>query len=180
MLTTRFPTTPSRTLTASWRWSCVSLLLARACYLLPLLRRGTHPAHARRTTRAPAASAPHAHTPARTRQPWTCLWPPRAALACTRAPVPPARGACKRAGQQPRTQVRPPGRKTTNQRRTTTKRCCASEDTSPKTPIDEARQHWASAPATGCPPCALFLPCERGSHRHHTAVVTRPRLRLAI
>ena len=34
-----------------------------------------------------------------------------------------------------------------------------------------------STPATGWPPCSLFLPRERGSQRY-TAVITRPRLSL--
>ena len=81
--------------------------------------RGTQPAHAARRARAPAASTPHApghHSPRRTgarlAQPWTCLWPPRAALHTgARAPLQglahgPANHGHKYA----------PGRKRTNQR----------------------------------------------------------------
>ena len=59
------------------------------------LLRGTHPTHAARRARAPAASTPNApghHSPRRTgarlAQPWTCLWPVAAssvlARTCTR------------------------------------------------------------------------------------------------
>ena len=131
--------------------------MAAACALLC----GTHPAHAARRARAPAASTPHAHKPARTR---TSPGPARGRLEqpCTRAPVPPARGACTRAGQ-PRTQgaraprsgglhtgrpttdtSTPPGRKTTNQRhkyaprggKDAEKMLRARKDTTPETPID--------------------------------------------
>ena len=188
--------------------------------------RHTHPAYAARRARAPAAaSTPHAlgHTPRRTcarlAQLWACLWSPRAALH-TGARTPRS-GACTRAGQ-PWTQVRPPGRKTINQRHKYAPRggeiLRARMGTTPKTPVDGARRHWASAlfPVSNelfylvdrttrrkqRDPCyerfvylpadrpivhnspldngvaALFLTCPRGPHRH-TAVVTRPRLRLA-
>ena len=40
-------------------------------------------------------------------------------------------------------------------------------DTTPETPIDGARWHWASAPAMGCPPCS--------SHASVAHTATRPR-----
>ena len=61
------------------------------------------------------------------------------------------------------------------QRTTATKKILrAQKDTTPKTPINGACRHWGR-PGNGA--AALFLRCERGSHRH-TAVITRPRLRL--
>ena len=53
----------------------------------------------------------------------------------------------------------------------------AHEGTKPETPIDGVRRHRALAPAIG--EAALFLPRERGSHRH-TVVITSPRLSLAL
>ena len=89
------------------------------CLPAASLLRGTHPAHAARRARAPAASTPHApghHSPrhttgARLAQPWTCLWPPRAALHTgARAP----RSGGLHTGRPTTDTSTPPGRKTTN------------------------------------------------------------------
>ena len=72
---------------------------------------------------------------------------------CTRAPVPPARGACTRAGQR-----------TTMHDDETMLR--AHTGTKPETPIDGVRQNWAFAPATGWPPSS--------SHASVAHTATRP------
>ena len=138
------------------------------------LLRGTHPARAARRARAPAASTPHApaHSPRRTgarlAQPWTCLWPPRAALHMG-ARAPPLSGGLAHGPANER-------------RRTTVKyEKMLRAHTGTKHKAGDA-DRWGTEtlgvrPGNGV--AALFLPCERGSHRH-TAVVTSPRLRLAL
>ena len=125
----------------------------------------THPAHAARRARALAASTPHApgHSPRRTCArhgamahamalalhssgpadlPVACgrLEPRAAVHTGVHRRAPGSGGLCTRAGQ-PRTQVRPPGRKTTNQPTTQVrppgrKRCCA------RARNNRDRNHW--------------------------------------
>ena len=52
-------------------------------------------------------------------------------------------------------------------------------DTTPETPIDGYGDTVTLGVRPGNGVAALFLPCERSSHRH-TAVVTRPRLSLVL
>ena len=154
------------------------------------LLRGTHPAHAARRARAPAASTPHApghHSPRRTGARLAQPWMPacgRLERPCTRAPVPPARrGACTRAGQ-PRTPACgrlerpctrapvPPARGACTRagQRTTThedeKMLRAHTGAKPETPIDGVRTTLGAAPATGPPPCS--------SHASVAHTATRP------
>ena len=147
----------------SWRFACFELSLC----LLPLCC-------AARTPRTPHAALALLLLVPRTHRATTAHAAPacgRLERPCTRAPVPPARGACTRAGQ-PRTQVRPRGGKQpTNDTSTPPGRggkgaACARKDTTPETPVDGARRHWAAAPATGSPPCS--------SHASAAHIATRP------
>ena len=117
-------------------------------------------------TRAPVPPARRGacvHTGRPTTHAWACG---RLERPCTRAPVPPARGACTRAGQQ-RTTTHDDGK-------------MLSAHTGATKPIDADQWGTAKLDLRPCNGVAAFLlPCDRGSHRH-TAVVTRPRLSLAL
>ena len=166
----------------------MALAMITPLTLVLALLRGTHPAHAARRARAPAASTPHAHNPARTR---TSPGPARGRLEqpCTRAPVPlRLGGACARAGQ-PRTQgaraalrsgglhtgrpttdtSTPLGRKPTNQRHKYAPQG-GKDAVCPHGHNTRDADRWGTAemgrrPGSRVP--AFLLPCERGSGDFH-------------
>ena len=144
----------------------------RACARAPAASSTPHNTAAH----APGHHSPRRRTGARLAQPWKCLRPPRAALhtGARRAP----RSGGLHTGRPTTDTSTPPGWKTTNQRhkyapRAGRKRCCVR----PQGHNAGDAGRWSTAalgrrPGNGV--AALFLPCERGSHRHTAVGRQRP------